>query len=133
MAKIDPITQGYLVRDGQKRLRLPPVRQPGRIDLSADNQPNLLAEYALHNPSDADYVFTVPAMTVSQVLISTVARQFGYNSIGISNYNNKFRNPVLSYLSAERLLIVYGNRGLNGVVSEINKLRSRGVIWTLDR
>ncbi|MCY7273601.1 MAG: hypothetical protein LH702_07600 [Phormidesmis sp. CAN_BIN44] len=88
----------------------------------------MLAEYALHNLSDADYVFTVPAMTVSQVLLSTVAPQFGYNSTDISNHNNKFRNPVLSYLSAERLLIVYGNRGLNGVVSEINKLRSRGVI-----
>ncbi|MCY7273600.1 MAG: hypothetical protein LH702_07595 [Phormidesmis sp. CAN_BIN44] len=28
--QIDPIAQGYLVRDGQKRLRLPPVRYGGR-------------------------------------------------------------------------------------------------------
>jgi hypothetical protein len=44
---------------------------------------------------------------------------------GLSEYIKKFRNPVLSYLSAERLLIIYGNRGLDGVIAEIRKLNQK--------
>ncbi len=128
IAQIDPVAQGYLFRNSQNQLRLPPLRQLGKLDLTTANQTNLLAEYSLHNLSDADFVLSIPAVTISQTILSTVAPKFGYNSTDVSNYYNKFRNPVLSYLSAERLLIIYGNKGLDGVVNEINKLRNHKVI-----
>lgn len=128
IAQIDPVAQGYLFRDNQQKLRLPPLRQLARLDLTAANGTNLLAEYSIHNLSDADFVLSIPAVTISQTILSDVAAKFGYNSEDVSNYNNKFRNPVLSYLSAERLLIIYGNKGIDGVVNEINKLRSRKII-----
>ncbi|MDF5719625.1 MAG: hypothetical protein PUP91_03850 [Rhizonema sp. PD37] len=130
LAQIDPVSQGYLFVDSQNRLRLPPVRKLGSIDLTAatSGQTNLLAEYALHNLSDADFVLTIPAITIDQVLLSTIAPQFGYNPQDTSTYVNRFRNPVLSYLSAERLMIIYGNNGIEGVVAEVNKLSKRKII-----
>ncbi len=129
VAQIDPVAQGYLFLDNQNRLRLPPLRQLGSLDLTAANpsQTNLLAEYSLHNLSDADFVLTIPAITIDQVILQA-ATQFGYNPTDTATYNNQFRNPVLSYLSAERLLIIYGNSGLDGVNAEINKLRQKKII-----
>ena len=128
LAQVDPVAKGYLFIDNQNRLRLPPLRQLGNLNLTAANQVNLLAEYCLHHLSDADFTLTVPAITIDQVILSAIAPQFGYNSSDTTTYNNRFRNPVLSYLSAERLLIIYGNSGLNGVKSEVNKLRKQGII-----
>lgn len=130
LAQIDPVAQGYLFVDNQNHLRLPPVRQLGSLDLTAANpsQTNLLAEYALHNLSDADFVLSIPAITIDQVILSAIAPQFGYNPTDTATYINQFRHPVLSYLSAERLLIIYGNSGLDGVNAEISKLRKKKII-----
>ena len=131
LAQIDPVAQGYLSVDSQGHLRLPPLRQLGSgLDLNAatPSQTNLLVEYALHNLSDADFTFTGPAVSAVQVLLQTLAPQFGYNPSVTALYNNRFRNPVLSYLSGERLLILYGNGGLDRVKAEISKLRQRGII-----
>jgi hypothetical protein len=130
LAQIDPVDQGYLFVDNQKRLRLPPVRKLGSLDLTAtkSSQTNLLAEYALHNLSDADFVLTIPAITIDQEILSAIAPQFGYNPADTATYIKKFRNPVLSYLSAERLLIIYGNNGLEGVIDEISKLSRKKII-----
>ncbi len=128
LAQVDPVAKGYLFVDSENHLRLPPLRQLGNLNLTAANQINLLAEYCLHNLSDADFSLTVPAVTIDQVILSAIAPQFGYNLSDTTTYNNRFRNPVLSYLSAERLLIIYGNSGLNGVKTEVNKLRQRGII-----
>jgi len=129
MAQIDPVAQGYLFLDNQNHLRLPPLRKLGSIDLTAANpsQTNLLAEYSLHNLSDADFVLTIPAITIDQVILQA-ATQFGYSTADTATYNTQFRNPVFSYLSAERLLIIYGNSGLDGVVAEIGKLRQKRII-----
>jgi len=129
VAQIDPVAQGYLFLDNQNRLRLPPLRQLGSLDLTAANpsQTNLLAEYSLHNLSDADFVLTIPAITIDQVILQA-ATQFGYDPTDTATYNNQFRNPVLSYLSAERLLIIYGNSGLDGVSAEVDKLRQKKII-----
>jgi len=130
LAQIDPVAQGYLFVDQQNHLRLPPVRKLGSLDLTAtdSSQTNLLAEYALHNLSDADFVLTIPAITIDQELLSAIAPQFGYNPKDTTTYINRFRNPVLSYLSAERLLIIYGNSGLDGVIAEVSKLSRKKII-----
>ncbi|MBR8836786.1 MAG: hypothetical protein DSM106950_22910 [Stigonema ocellatum SAG 48.90 = DSM 106950] len=129
LAQIDPVEQGYLFVDSQNRLRLPPVRQLGNgLSLTEANQTNLLAEYALHNLSDADFILTIPAVTIDQQLLSAIAPQFGYDPTDTTTYITKFRNPVLSYLSAERLLIIYGNKGLDGVIAEVSKLSQKKII-----
>jgi hypothetical protein len=128
VAQIDPVATNYLYRDRQNHLRLPPLRKLGDLDLNAVGETNLLIEYALHNLSDADAVFTSPAISIEQAILKTLAPKFGYDPADTSRYNNGFRNPVLTYLSAERLLIIYGNRGLNGVEAEIQKLRQQAVI-----
>ena len=130
LARIDPVAQGYLSRDAQVRLRLPPLRHLGEVNLNAasPSQTNLLAEYPLHALSDADSTLTEPAVTIDQVILRTLAPEFGFDPNQVAAYNNGFRNPVLSFLTAERLLIVYGNSGLDGVRVEINKLRGRGII-----
>ncbi len=128
LAQIDPVTTGYLYKDKQNNFRLPPLRRLGDIDLNANGQTNLLVEYPLHNLSDADFVESIPAVTIDQVLLRAIAPQFGYDPTNTTTYNTKFRNPVLSYFSAERLIIIYGNSGLNGVVAEVNKLRQLNII-----
>lgn len=130
IAQIDPVAQGYLFVDKRNNLRLPPVRKLGSFDLTATDpsQTNLLAEYALHNLSDADFVLTIPAVTIDQQLLSAIAPQFGYDPKDTTTYINRFRNPVLSYLSAERLLIIYGNSGLDGVIAEVSKLSQKKII-----
>jgi hypothetical protein len=129
MAQIDPVAAGYLFIDSTGNLRLPPLRQLGSINLTeaSPSQTNLLVEYTTHNLSDADFTFSIPAVTDVQILLQTIAPLYGYNPSDV-NYNNKFRNPVLTYLTAERLLIIYGNSGINGVTTEVNKLRTRGII-----
>src|SRR6266849_5518649 len=130
LAQIDPVAQGYLSRDAQGRLRLPPVRHLGEVNLNAalPSQTNLLAEYPLHALSDADSTLTEPAVSIDDVILKALAPEFGFDPNQTSAYNNRFRNPVYSFLTAERLLIIYGNSGLDGVRAEINNLRKRGII-----
>jgi len=131
IAQIDPVRQGYLHLDSRGQLRLPPLRQLGSgVDLNelSPSQTNVLAEYVLHNISDSDFILTGPAVTIVQFLLQRLAREFGYNPTETSRYNRRFRNPALTYLSAERLLIIYGERGLDGVQAEIQKLRQHGIL-----
>jgi hypothetical protein len=44
------------------------------------------------------------------------------------NYLLNFRNPVFSFLTAERLLIIYSEQGSEGVRGEVQKVRDAGVI-----
>lgn len=129
LAQVDPVAQGYLYTDSQGRLRLPQLRSLGSVDLLAGSSSlshtNTLAEYVLHNLSDADFVLTGPAVSEIQTVLSSVASRFGFNPADAANYNNKFRNKVLSYLSAERLLIIYGNSGADGVAAEIGKIKAK--------
>jgi hypothetical protein len=130
LAQVDPVEKGYLYADKSGRLRLPPVRKLGSLDLTAANpsQTNLLAEYTLHNLSDADFTYSIPGVTSVQVLLQALAPQFGYDPSKTSVYNNQYRNPVLSYLTAERLLILYSAQGLDGVSGEVKRLRDAGII-----
>jgi hypothetical protein len=130
LAQIDPVEKGYLYLDKDGRLRLPPVRKLGGVDLTAasPSQTNLLVEYTLHGLSDADFTYSIPAVTSVQVVLQTLAPQFGYDFSKTSEYNNRYRNPVLSFMTAERLMILYSERGPDGVSMELNKLRKARII-----
>jgi len=128
IANVDPVKAGYLAPDASGSLRLPPLRQLGGVDLTAAGQTNLLAEYTIHNLSDADFTFSIPAVTSVQVLLATLAPRFGFDPADPGRYNPRFRNVALSHLSAERLLILYGNGGLEAVAAELSTLRRRGVL-----
>jgi len=130
MARIDPVTKGYLTVDSHRHFRLPALRQLGSINLlnATPSQTNLLAEYVLHNLSDADFTYSGPAVGTVEVVLQQLAPGFGFNPADTANYNLKFRNPVLSFSSAERLLILYTQGGLDGVRDQLEELREHGVI-----
>lgn len=128
IARIDPVKAGFLVVDTLGHLRLPPLDRLGDVNLNAAGQTNLRVEYTLHNLSDADFTYSGPAIAEANVLLTTLAPEFGYSASDGPTFNTRFRNPVLTYLSGERLQILYGSRGLDSVRKEIAKLRRLGVI-----
>ena len=128
LAQIDPVANGYLIKDTSGNFRLPALRSLGEVNLLGAGQFNLLAEYVLHNLSDSDFTLTGPAVTDVQVLLATLAPEFGFNASDVSNYNNKYRNPVLSFFTAERLLILYNNGVLQAVRAEVQRLRDHKII-----
>jgi hypothetical protein len=128
IAGIDPVALGYLYQDSQGRLRLPALREVGDLDLNAAGQVNLLSEYTLHNLSDADFTYSGPAVGSAEVILKNLAPQFGYDPTKVSDYQNRFRNVVLSHLSAERVLMIYSKQGLQGVKAELKTLKAAGVI-----
>lgn len=128
MAQIDPVATGYLALDAQGRLRLPALRKLGDIDLADLGQPNVLAEYTLHNLSDADFTYSGPAVAETQIILATLAPRYGYDPSNASVYNNGYRNPVLSFTTAEHLLILYSEKGLAGVEAELDKLKKGHII-----
>jgi hypothetical protein len=128
IAQIDPLAKAYLHMDSKGNLRLPPLRQLGNnVDLNAAGQTNVLAEYTLHNLSDADFTYSGPAVDAVNVILQEIAPQFGITSTDPS-YLAKFRNPVFSFFTGERLLIIYSEQGTAGVVSEVQKLRDAGIL-----
>jgi hypothetical protein len=128
IAQIDAVAAGYLYKDSNGNLRLPPLRQlENNVNLNANGQTNVLAEYTIHNLSDADFTFSGPSVDAVNVLLQSIAPQFGF-SASDADYLNEFRNPVLSYFTGERLLILYSNGGIDAVVDEVQKLRKANII-----
>ena len=128
IARIDPVAAGYLTTDAKGHLRLPPLQQLGNgVNLTAAGQTNVLVEYTLHNLSDADFTYSGPAIVADNTLLAAIAPSFGYDPSAAGYYVN-FRNPVLSYLTAERLLITYQNGGLAAVRQEVQKLRDLHIL-----
>jgi hypothetical protein len=128
IAQIDPVAAGYLYVDTVGNLRLPPLRQLGNnVNLNTAGQTNVLAEYTLHNLSDADFTYSGPAVDIDNVLLQSIAPQFGINPAD-PNYNLIFRNPVFSFFTAERLTIIYSEQGIGGVEKSVQKLRDAGII-----
>ena len=114
--------------DSKGNLRLPPLRQLGNnADPNAAGQTNVLAEYTLHNLSDADFTYSGPAVDAVNVILQHIAPQFGITPTDPS-YLAKFRNPVFGFFTGERLLIIYSEQGTAGVVSEVQKLRDAGIL-----
>ncbi|HLK53080.1 MAG TPA: hypothetical protein VKU42_06475, partial [Candidatus Angelobacter sp.] len=77
---------------------------------------------------DADFTYSGPAVSTDQVILQKLAPEFGFDPADTSRYNNHFRNPVLSFTTAERLLIVYSEQGLDGVRKVLQELRDHHVI-----
>jgi hypothetical protein len=128
MAQIDPVGAGYLTPDAHGNLRLPALRKLGDIDLADLGQTNVLAEYTLHNLSDADFTYSGPAVTEAQIILQSLAPRYGYDPANASVYNNGYRNPVLSFLTGERILMIYSEQGLARVQAEIDKLKKHHII-----
>jgi len=130
LAGVDPVANGYLQRDESGRLRLAPMREMRSVAMQSilPNEPGLLVEYLLHNLSDADFTFTVPAAAEAGVLLKSLAVRFGFDPNDGAAFNTKFRNPVLAHLSSERLQIIYASKGLEAVAAEIEKLRNAGLL-----
>ncbi len=63
-----------------------------------------------------------------EAVLAVLAPQFGYDPNDQSNYQNKFRNPVFSYETAERLQIIYAEKGSDGVTTELTRLKKLGLI-----
>jgi hypothetical protein len=127
IARIDPVAKGYLIKDDAGRDRLPPVRRLGR-EVMLPAQGYILAEYVLHHLSDADYPFSGASVADMDAILIALAPKFGVDVADKANFNLKFRNPVLSWLSAERLQMIYASGGLDAVAKEIAKLRNAGTI-----
>jgi len=130
IAHVDPIARGYLVKDASGHFRLPPARTADNIDFLAVNAKlgNLSAETVIHNLSDADYIFAGPAVTASVAILTRLAPDYGFDPTDAAKFNNGFRNPALSYLSAERILIRYNHDGLAGVRHDLDALKKAKAI-----
>jgi hypothetical protein len=124
--QIDPVAAGLLTKDANGNFRLPPLRHLGDLNLLSAGQANILAEYPLHNLSDADFVFTIPAVNDADVILQSEASTFGYDPVNSPvAYQTEFRNVAMSNLSAERIQITYANQGLTGVKALLNLLRAK--------
>lgn len=128
MAQIDPVANGYLYLDSKNNLRLPPLRKLGDVNLNDAGQTNALVEYELHNLSDADFTFSGPAINQVEAVLAVLAPQFGYDPNDLATYQTKFRNPVFSYETAERLQIIYAEKGSDGIKTELARLKKLGLI-----
>ena len=130
IARIDPVATGYLWRDSAGRLRLPALAATGSFDLrTAENpSPPFLPEFIIHQLSDANFYLSVPAGFDLGLILAKLAPEFGFDPKDQASFNSSFRNPVLSYLSAERLIFIFARQGIDGVRTEVRKLRSAGLI-----
>jgi hypothetical protein len=130
IAGVDPVARGYLYKDAQGKLRLPPLRALGSLDLNAQagSPLNLLIEYTTHNLSDADFTFSGPAVTEAELVLRKLASHFGYDPADVARYNQRYRNVALSYLTAERITVIYSKRGIDGIKRELTRLSKHGVL-----
>lgn len=128
IARIDPVAKGYLRDAGGGTLRLPAVRRLGDdVELNAAGRTNFLVEYTLHNLSDGDWILAEPSVDLAELLLAKLAPAYGVASTD-ADYIARFRNPALSYLSAERIVMLYGNGGISAVRDEVDRLHRRGVL-----
>jgi hypothetical protein len=129
IAQVDPVAKGYLYVASDGNLHLPPLGHLGDLNLVASGLPNLLVEYPIHNLSDADFVNSIPAVNMADVVLQNEAPYFGYYpATDASDYQIKFRNVAMSYLSAELIENTYGNKGLAGVTSLLSLLRAKHIL-----
>jgi len=128
IARVDPVQAGYLRVDSSGQRRLAPIDAAPAGDPDAVTPANLRVEYSLHNLSDADYLFSGPAVASDEVLLAWLAPAFGYDPKEAATYNNRYRNPVLSQLSAERVQIECATRGVGWLRAQLQRLRRAGVI-----
>jgi hypothetical protein len=127
IARVDAVAKGYLLRDANGKLRLPPVHHLGDIDLLAAGQMNMMAEYVVDTISDSDWIYTETALSIAETVIARLAPRFGYDPTAAS-YNVSYRNVVFAELTAERVEMVYQRDGLEAVARMLGSLKHRGRI-----
>jgi hypothetical protein len=127
IARVDPVARGYLHIDGDKKLRLAEIRGNSGLANSL-KEASMMAEDTIHNLSDANFNLALPAITEVNSGLRVLAPKFGYSADDTATYNNSFRNPVMSDLTAERLFIVMTNDGLPGLEREVRMLVSAGLL-----
>lgn len=120
IAGVDPVRNSYLAVNAQGQLHLPMLRKAMGT--------SLLPEYALHNLSDADYTFSIPAEASAEEILKQLAPALGFNPSDTANYNLRYRNPALSFITAERLMMIAHEKGPEAVKVELLKLKTAGVI-----
>jgi len=127
IARVDLVARGYLRIDADKKLRLAEMRGNSRV---ADDpkQASMMVEDTIHNLSDANFNLALPAIAKVNSGLRALAPKFGYSPNDAATYNNSFRNPVMSYLTAERLFIVMTNDGMPGLEREVRKLVGAGLL-----
>lgn len=111
IAQVDPFAKGYLIKDSQGKPQVPGLR----------------AEYALHNLSDGDFTYSIPAVTSAQTWLQQLAPEFGFNPSDRANYNIRYRNPALSFMTAERMLMIFNEKGIDAIRRDLQKLKAGGV------
>ena len=127
IARVDPVASGYLRIDADRKLRLAEVRNSAS-PIGDPKEPGMMAEDAIHNLSDANFTIALPAIAHVDWGLRALAPKFGYSADDAATYNNSFRNPVMSYLTAERLFLVLTNDGMPGLEGEVRKLVSAGLL-----
>ena len=128
IARVDPVARGYLRLDASKKLRLAAVRHTG--DLATDDTADMIPEDAIHNLSDANFTIALPAIIEVNSALRVLAPKFGYSADDVATFNNSFRNPIMSAMTAERLFFILTNEGTSGVEREVRKLVTSGIIRT---
>ena len=129
IARVDPVARGYLRLDATQRQRLAAVRHTGDIG-AEEKSADMIAEDAIHNLSDANFTIAQPSITSVNSALRALAPKFGYDPNDAATFNNSFRNPVMSALTAERLFFILTNEGMPGLEREVRALMQRGVVAT---
>ncbi len=130
ISRIDPVQKGFLYMDSLGHYRMKPLRSANNLHTTGNlqNHSQMLAEYALQQLGDGDWMFTNPAAHETDFLLEKLATEYGYSVADTATYNWKFRNVILGFLSSERISLIYGNKGIDGVLTELNKLRKKKII-----
>jgi hypothetical protein len=118
MAQVDPVARGLLAPDTSSRLRLPALFTPGGdpdVHAATPPLPNILIEDTIHGLSDADFTFSIPAVSVSEFVLARLATEHKVGANDRARYNWEFRHCILSNVSAERLAVAYTRGGLGAV------------------
>lgn len=127
IARVDPVACGYLRIDTDKKLRLAALRHTGDIP-GDEKSADMIGEDTIHNLSDANFNLALPAIAKVNSGLRALAPKFGYSPDDVATYNNSFRNPVMSDLTAERLFMVITNDGMPGLEREVQRLVSAGLV-----
>ena len=127
VARLDPVARGYLRLDTSKHLRLAAVRHTGDIG-GEEKSADMIPEDAIHNLSDANFTIAQPSITSVNSALRVIAPKFGYDPNDSGSFNNSFRNPVMSALTAERLFFILTNEGMLGLEREVRALVQSGLL-----
>jgi hypothetical protein len=123
IARQDPVAAGLLTHDAggyHLRSNRPPAAQ------ATDDPFTASIEAVIVNVADMNF-YSVSASAELETLLPALAPGFGYSTQDMTVFRNRFRNPILSYDSADRLAGIYRHGGLDALRTELARLHSLGV------